>query len=76
MQLSSLPINSLLQNNPRYQFSLKAENIEILTILSVAIFKMAAIGEHIQGYFYEPTIFKMAANKIVKLSKISDFNEN
>ena len=30
----------------------------------------------IQGNFYEPTIFKMAANKIVKFSMVSDFNEN
>jgi hypothetical protein len=30
----------------------------------------------IQGHFYEATIFKMAANKIVKLSMVSDFNEN
>jgi hypothetical protein len=29
MQSSSLPINSTLQNNPRYQFSLKSESIEI-----------------------------------------------
>jgi hypothetical protein len=29
MQFSSLPINSSLQNNPRYQFSLKSESIEI-----------------------------------------------
>jgi hypothetical protein len=29
----------------------------------------------IQGHFYEATIFKMAANKIDKLSMISDFNE-
>jgi hypothetical protein len=44
MQFSSLPINSSLQNKPRYQFALKSENIEILQILSVAILKMAAIG--------------------------------
>ena len=37
MQFSSLPINSSLQNNPRYQFSLKSENIEILPIVSAAI---------------------------------------
>jgi hypothetical protein len=43
MQFSSLPFNSSLQNNPRYQFSLKSENIEILSILSAAILKMAAI---------------------------------
>jgi hypothetical protein len=40
MQFSSLPINSLLQNNPRYQFSLKLENIEILPILLAAILKV------------------------------------
>ena len=43
MQFSSLPINSSLQNNPRYHFLLKSENIEILPILSAVIFKMAAI---------------------------------
>jgi hypothetical protein len=32
-----------LQNNTRYQFSLKSENIEILPIFSAAILKMAAI---------------------------------
>jgi hypothetical protein len=46
MQFSSLPINSSLQNNPRYQFSLKSENIEILPILSAAILKMTAIRMH------------------------------
>jgi hypothetical protein len=50
MQFSSLPINSSLQNNPRYQFSL--------------------------NHFDEAIIFKMAANKIVKLSMVSDFNEH
>jgi hypothetical protein len=40
MQFSSLPINSSLQNNPRYQFSLKLENIEILPILLAAILKI------------------------------------
>ena len=43
MQFSSLPINSSLQNNHRYQFPLKSESIEILPILSAAIVKMAAI---------------------------------
>jgi hypothetical protein len=43
MQCSSLPINFSLQNNPIYQTSLKSENIFILTILSAAILKMAAI---------------------------------
>jgi hypothetical protein len=40
MQISSLPINSSLQNNPRYQFSLKLENIEIFQILLAAILKI------------------------------------
>jgi hypothetical protein len=31
------------KNNPRYQCSLKSENIEILPILSAAFLKMAAI---------------------------------
>ena len=35
MQFSSLPINSSLQNNPRYIFSLKSENIEILPSLAI-----------------------------------------
>jgi hypothetical protein len=30
----------------------------------------------IQGHFYEAAIFKMAVNKIVKLSMVSDFNVN
>ena len=30
----------------------------------------------IQGHFYDATIFKMASNKIVKLSMVSDFNEH
>jgi hypothetical protein len=80
--------------------------IEILPILSAAIFEMAAIRSQlflvrifyqpyliympslveiplagsdeicIQGHFCEATIFKMTANKIVKLSMVSDFNEN
>ena len=43
MQFLSLPINSSLQNNPRYQFSLKSENMEILPILSVPILNIVAI---------------------------------
>jgi hypothetical protein len=50
---SSLPINSSVQNNPRYQFSLKSENIEILPILSAAILKIAAI----RSQFFLVTIF-------------------
>ena len=30
----------------------------------------------IQGYYYDATVSKMAANKIEKLSMVSDFNEN
>jgi hypothetical protein len=68
MQFSSLPINSTLQNNPRYQFSLISETIDV---------ELIGKDENcIQGHFYEATIFKMAANKIVKLSMVSDFNEN
>jgi hypothetical protein len=37
MQFSSLPINSSLQNNPRYKFSLKSENIAILKMAAVAM---------------------------------------
>jgi hypothetical protein len=32
MQVASLPTNASLQNNPRYQFSLKSETIDNLTI--------------------------------------------
>jgi hypothetical protein len=61
MQFSSLPINSSLQNNPRYQFSLKSENIEILPILSAAILKMAAIGSRFfwVRIFYQPYLIYM-----------------
>jgi hypothetical protein len=50
MQFSSLPINSSLQNNPRYQFSLKSENIEILPILSAAILKMVSIRSRLRPF--------------------------
>jgi hypothetical protein len=40
MQFSSLPINSSLQNNFRYQFALKLENVEILPILLAAILRI------------------------------------
>jgi hypothetical protein len=61
MQVSSLPINSLLQNNHRYQFSLKSENIEILQILSAAILKMVAIRSRIFliRIFYQPSLIYM-----------------
>jgi hypothetical protein len=58
MQFSSLPINSSLQNNPRFQFSLKSENIEIL---SAAILKMAAICSQflLVRIFYQPYLIYM-----------------
>ena len=42
MQVSSLPTNFSLQNTARYQFSLKSETTDNLTILLVAILKMVA----------------------------------
>jgi hypothetical protein len=42
MQVSSLPTNSSLQNTPRYQFSLKSETIDNMTILLAAILKMVS----------------------------------
>jgi hypothetical protein len=38
MTLNAIFINSSLQSNPRYQLSLKSENIKILPILLAAIF--------------------------------------
>jgi hypothetical protein len=37
-------INSSLQNNPRYHFSLKSEAIDNLTIVLAAILKMVAMN--------------------------------
>ena len=76
MQFSSIPINSSLQNNPRYKFSLKSENIEILPILSAAIFKMAAI--HSRFFFvrisYQPYLIYMPS--LVEISSaVSDISE-
>jgi hypothetical protein len=42
MHVSSLPTNSSLQDTPRYQFTLKSETIDNLTILLTAILKMVA----------------------------------
>jgi hypothetical protein len=81
MQFSSLPINSSLQNNPKYQFSLKSWMVSDFNenwYLGV-FWSEELVGNYeicIQDYFYEATIFKMAANKIVELSMVSDFNEN
>jgi hypothetical protein len=75
MQISSLSTNSSLQNT-RYQFSLKSEIINWYLGLFWSE-ELVGIDEIcIQGHFYEATIFKMAANKIVELSMVSDFNEN
>jgi hypothetical protein len=63
MQYSSLPINSSLQNNPRYKFSLKSENIEILPILSAAILKMAAIRSR---FFFGQNILPTLLNIYAK----------
>jgi hypothetical protein len=76
MQFSSLPINSSLQNNPRYQFSLKSENIEILPILSAAIFKMAAILSRffLVRIFYQPYLIYMLSLVEIPLA-VSDISE-
>jgi hypothetical protein len=75
MQFSSLPINSSLQNNPRYIFSLKSENIEILPILSAAIrsrFFLVRI-------FYQPSLIYMPSFVEIPLavsgiSEVKDFD--
>jgi hypothetical protein len=61
MQYPSLPIDFSLQNNHKYQFSLKLENIEILPILSAAFFKMAAIRSRFFSLriFYQPYLIYM-----------------
>jgi hypothetical protein len=70
MQFSSLPINFSLQNNLRYKFSLKSENIEILPILSVAIrseFFLVRI-------FYQPSLIYMPSFVEIPLA-VSDISE-
>jgi hypothetical protein len=70
MQFSSLPINFSLQNNLRYKFSLKSENIEILPILSVAIrseFFLVII-------FYQPSLIYMPSFVEIPLA-VSDISE-
>jgi len=81
MQFSSLPINSSLQNNPRYQFSLKSENIEILSILLAAIFKMAAIHSRffLVRIFYQPYLIYMPSlveipSAVSDISEVKDFD--
>ena len=76
MQFSSLPINTSLQNNPRYQFSLKSENSEILPILSAAILEMAAIRSlfFLVRIFYQPYLIYMPS--LVEIpSAVSDISE-
>ena len=63
MQVSSSAINSLLQNNHRYQFSLKSENIETLQILSAAILKMVAIRSR---FFFNQNILPTLLNIYAK----------
>ena len=76
MQFSSLSINSPLQNNPRYQLSLKSENIEILPILSAAILKLAAIGSRFFLFriFYQPSLIYMPSFVEIHLA-VSDISE-
>jgi hypothetical protein len=70
MQFSSLPVNSSLQNNPRYQFSLKSENIENLPIL------LAAIRSRIFWFkiFYQPYLIFMP-NLVETPLPVSDISE-
>jgi hypothetical protein len=76
MQCSSLPINSSLQNNPRYKFLLKSENIEILQILSAVIFKMASIRSQFVwvSIFYQPYLIYMPSLVEIPLA-VSDISE-
>ena len=72
------PTNSSLQNTPthRYQFSLKSENIEILTILSATILKMAAIRPRffLVRIFYKPYLIYMP-NRVEIPLVVSDISE-
>ena len=81
MQFSSMPINSSLQNNPRYQFSLKSENIEILPIFSAAIFKMAVIRSRFFSVriFYQPYLIYILSlveipSAVFNISEVKDFD--
>jgi hypothetical protein len=88
MQISSIPTNSSLQNNPRYQFSLKSEtfddfvgsHFEIGGLVKITLNEvrnwLVLMKFAFRVIFNEATIFKMAANTIVELSMVSDFNEN
>jgi hypothetical protein len=70
MECSSLPINSSLQNNPRYKFSLKSENIENLPILSAAICPQFFLCQHIL-----PTLLNIYAKLVEIPLAVSDISE-
>jgi hypothetical protein len=70
MQFSSSPTNSPLQNNPRYKFSLKSDNIEILPILSAAIRSRFFLFR----IFYQLSLIYMPSFVEIPLA-VSDINE-
>jgi uncharacterized membrane protein YciS (DUF1049 family) len=76
MQFSSLPISSSLHNNPRYQFSLKSENIEIVPILSAAILKIVDFARDFfwVRIFYQPYLIYMPSLVEIPLA-VSDISE-
>jgi hypothetical protein len=80
MQFSSLPINSSLQNNPRYQFSLKSENIEILPIFG-RYFQNGgySLSNVLVRIFYQPYLIYMPSLVEIPLavsviSAVKDFD--
>ena len=74
MQFSSLPINSSLQNNPRYQFSLKSENIEILPIFG-GYFQNGgySLSNFLVRIFYQPYLIYMPSLVEIPLA-VSDIS--
>ena len=70
MQFSSLPINSSLQYNLRYLFSLKSENIEIVPILSAAICSRFVLVR----IFYQPYLIYLPSLVEIPLA-VSDIGE-
>jgi hypothetical protein len=84
VQFSSLPINSSLQNNPRYQFSLKSENIEVLPIFSAAIrSRFSLVRIFYQSYLiYMPSLVEISlagghfeSKMAAKIPKSSDLGK-
>jgi hypothetical protein len=70
MQFSSLPINSSFQDNPKYKFSLKSENIEILPIL---------LAPFLVRIFYQPYLIYMPSlveitSVVSDISEVKDFD--